>query len=334
MSVNIAGRFSITAFTTIPMLSGCIAGSTGAPPAGSTARLVTHFQSVLAQPPEQHHIVPSALHASWMYTAQLYGNDAQIYKRSGSTLKPYETLTGFSAPSGTVSTVNGWWYIANGGASNIVIYRTTNDGPTGPRGSLDDYGEFPVNVAVTPSRKLVAVSNSATNGGAAGSVSVYLDRQVEPSRTLTYGSDQLQGEGVAIDHQGNCYWSFNDPGTGSGSVIEFAGCNGSGTPVLSGIANAGGIVLDQSDNLYYVNQTSGVHQPAGVYKCKKTSHCGPLSTVFGEPTNLNFDLRQKSLWVADASGFIYEVDPKHGKIESKTQAYGAAPYGIAPSPGG
>jgi hypothetical protein len=326
MSVNIGDRFSIAAFVAIASLSGCTIGSAVTVPGGSATSFIINPRVQFAQVSERSQ--PGKIHSSWMYTAQLYGNDAEIYKRNGNILNPFETLTGLSAPSGTVSTVNGWWYIANGGASNVVIYKTTNNGPTGPVGKpLADSGEFPVNVAVTPSRRLVAVSNGATNGSGAGNVTVYLDRQTEPSRSLTYGSDQLQGEGVAIDHQGNCYWSFNDPRTSSGSIVEFAGCNGSGTLVLSGIANAGGIVFDQSDNLYYVDQTSGV------YKCKKTSQCKLFVPIDGQPTNLNFDLKQKSLWVADATGFIYQVDPKSGGY-SKTPAYGAAPYGIAPSPGG
>jgi hypothetical protein len=326
MSVNIGGRFSIAAFVAMASLSGCTNGSAVTVPGGSAAAFIINPQGQLSQLSDRKQ--PAKMHSSWMYTAQLYGNDAEIYKRNGNILNPFETLTGLSAPSGTVSTVNGWWYIANGGASNVVIYRTTNNGPTGPVGSpLADSGEFPVNVAVTPNRRLVAVSNGATNGNGAGNVSVYLDRQTEPSRSLTYGSDQLQGEGVAIDHQGNCYWSFNDPSSGSGSIVEFAGCNGGGTLVLSGIANAGGIVFDQSDNLYYVDQSSGV------WKCKKTSACALFAPINGQPTNLNFDLKQKSLWVADATGFIYQVDPKSG-AESKTPAYGASPYGIAPSPGG
>ena len=100
--------------------------------------------------------------------------------------------------------------------------------------------------------------------------------------------------GVAIDHQGNCYWSFNDPKTGSGSVVEFAGCNGTGTLIVSGIPNAGGIVLDQSGNLYYVNQTTNGSFYSGIYACKKASHCSFFVGGFGQPTNINFDYKQKA----------------------------------------
>ena len=206
----------------------------------------------------------------FVYTAQFFGNDLGIYKRSGSSLTPYETLTqGVSAPQGTVTTMNGWWYVANGGDSNVLVYRTKKHGPTkSPVATLEDYGQAPVNVDVTPSRQLVAVSNAGSSS-AAGSVSIYLDRQTKPSRILTYGSDPLQGMGVAISHQGDCYWSFNDPKTSSGSVVEFARCNGTGKLVISGIPNAGGIVLDQSGNLYYVNQTTSGSFYSGIYAVQK-----------------------------------------------------------------
>ena len=65
---------------------------------------------------------------------------------------------------------------------------------------------------------------------------------------------------------------LNDPKSGSGSVAEFARCNGTGTLIVSGIPNAGGIVLDQSGDLYYVNQTTNGGFYSGIYQCKKISH--------------------------------------------------------------
>ena len=51
---------------------------------------------------------------------------------------------------GMVTTADGWWYIANSGDSNVLVYRTTRKGPKGPKATLRDDGEVPVNVAVTP----------------------------------------------------------------------------------------------------------------------------------------------------------------------------------------
>ncbi|HEX3672272.1 MAG TPA: hypothetical protein VHT92_11270, partial [Candidatus Cybelea sp.] len=243
---SILTRTSIFLFLPAALLSGCAGGSPGSP-ASFLALSNDLSGTAVAAPAAQSS-------RDWMYMAQLYGNDASVYQRDRLSLTYYETVsTGLASPYGTVSTPNGWWYVANGGHSNVVIYRTTANGPSGALGSLDDFGEIPVNVAVIPSRRLVAVSNFGTTGGGAGSVSVYLNRQVEPARTLTYGT-ALNGMGAAIDRQGNCYWSVNDPRSKSGSIIEFAGCSGAGAVIISGIAQAGGIAFDQSDDLYYVEE--------------------------------------------------------------------------------
>ncbi len=272
----------------------------------------------------------------WMYTAQYYGEDLSIYKRVGLSITIYKTLhdSDIASPLGTVATPNGWWYVANGGHSNVLVYRSRSDGPIrAPK--LDDYGQVPANVAVNPNRRLVAVSNVAAVSGGTGSVSVYLDRQSEPSRTLTFGSDTLQGTGVAVDRQGNCYWGFNDLKTGTGSVVEFAGCNGTGTVVAEGIENVQGLALDQHHDLYYVDQTPGMHN--GVWKCTGKS-CKLFSkpNSFILPININFDMKQKYLWVADAAGYIDAVD-KNGTVVYTTSAVGGPtdpPFGIAPAPGG
>jgi DNA-binding beta-propeller fold protein YncE len=322
-------RATIGALSLAALLCGCAIGPTGSASSASLplVRVLSPLQSLM--PTGQPRIEPFG---DWMYTAQLYGEDLGVYRRKGLSLSFHETLSnGVSAPQGTDATIDGWWYVANGGRSNVLVYRSTNKGPTGPVATLDDFGEFPANVDVTPSRRLVAVSNYKTMSGGAGSVTVYRDRQAEPSRTLTYGNDPIEGSGVTIDHLGNCYWSFNDPNTDTGSIVEFAHCSGKGHVVVPKIASAGGIVFDQGDNLYYIDRVSGI------YKCKLTSQCALFSTGFGLPVNVNFDVKQKYLWVADATGYIDAVDATTGQIVYRTQAEGGPtdpPFGIAPAPGG
>ncbi|MBV8067768.1 MAG: hypothetical protein JO113_07305 [Candidatus Eremiobacteraeota bacterium] len=301
-------------------LTGCAGGSLTAPPMPADSS--TAFSAVRSG--------AQFYGNDYVYSAQLYGNDATVYARKGLSLTPLETLyPGIAAPQGTIVTPNGWWYLANGGDANVLIYRSTRKGPNGPVGSLDDSGEVPDNVSVTGDRNLVAVSNAVSAGSGTGSVSVYVNRESRPSRILSYGSDQLAGQGVAIDPQGNCYWSFNDVSSPSkvGSIVGFANCSGAGSPVVSGIVSAGGMAFDHSGNLYYVDEA------AGIYKCQKTSSCKLLASGFGLPTNINFDSKQKHLWVADATGYIDAVNPQTGKIEFQTISVGGDPYGIAPSPG-
>ncbi len=316
-----SGRLCAGALLTVSLLYGCAGGA--APSIPSNAVDLTSLS----------HPQPNTLmFGKWMYLAQLYGEDLIVYRRKGFTLKYVETLKqGVSSPQGTIATVDGWWYVANGGNSNVLVYRSRDRGPERePRMTLNDPGQFPANVYVTSDRRLVAVSNASTSSGGAGSVSVYLDRQRNPARTLTYGNDPLQGTGVGIDHQGNCYWAFNDPNGSKGSIVEFSSCRGSGTIIQTGLANAQGITFDQDGNLYYIDRA------VGIYKCKKTSHCSLFSTGFDLPVNLNFDHKHKLLWVADAGGYVDAVSPKSGKIVF-TKPVGSStdpPFGIAPAPGG
>ena len=273
-----------------------------------------------------------------MYTSQPADNEVVVYKRqkNGLTLKYDKTLaSGFSKPMGMVTTPDGHWYIANSGDSNVLLYRTTRKGPEGPIETLGDSGEVPVSVAATPNRRLVAVSNVSASGGGAGSVSVYLDHRDRPSRVLTYGSDPIQGEGIAIDANGNCYWSFNDPKTLFGSIVEFVGCNGSGTLFESGISFVGGLAFDQSGNLYYVDQLAGIYRCAGPSSCSLFLSIGILGELL-LPRNINFDNSSpQNLWVADASGYVDAVS-LDGLILYVLQAVGGIldpPIGVAPAPG-
>jgi DNA-binding beta-propeller fold protein YncE len=307
--------------------SGCAQGS----PVGLTEPYFGTRQTS-AGPATQH------FYGNWVYSSQPSDNEVIVDKRerNGFMLTNFETLTsGFSAPMGMATTVGGWLYIANSGDSNVLVYRSTRTGPNGPKATLRDDGEVPVNVAVTPSRQIVAVSNGSTTESGAGSLGIYLNQQHRPSRALTYGSDPIQGEGAAIDSNGNCYWSFNDPNTLAGSIVEFVGCNGNGSLIKSGILRAGGITFDQSGNLYYVDQLTGI------YKCNGTSSCSIFAPIGGSgglviPTNINFDNRiPQNLWVADAIGYIDAVNVS-GLVVYTLQAIGGIldpPIGIAPAPG-
>ena len=272
----------------------------------------------------------------FLFSSQPLSNDVVVYKRKRNsyTLKSFETLSsGFSKPMGMVTTPDGHWYVANSGDSDVLLYKTTRNGPQGPKATLADGGQVPVNVDATSNRQLVAVSNGSTTGNGAGSVSVYLNRQNAPSRHLTYGSDPVQGEGVAIDPSGNCYWSFNDPNTLIGSIVEFTGCNGAGTLFKTGILKAGGLAFDHRGNFYYVDQL------LGIFKCQGSSCTLFVPIVLGglvAPANINFDRSNpQNLWVADAAGYIDAVNLQ-GLLAYLLQILGGAtdpPIGIAPAPG-
>jgi hypothetical protein len=275
---------------------------------------------------------------SMMYTAQLYGHDLKVYYNGGSGLLYECSLTqGVKDPNGSMTTPNGWWYVANGSGENVLVYRAKKGLPSGPVSSLSDYNEYATNVATNPSRQVVAVSNYDTvPAGGGGSVAIYLHRQSTSTRTLSYArSGANYGAGVAISRNGDCYWAINGSSANTGTVVKFAGCNGSPTVVASGIPKVGGLALDQAGQLYYVNSLTSSGVLAGIYKCSHSS-CGVFSTnSLVAPTNMNFDYRGKHLWVADpGAGYIDEISSKDGSLDYQ-YATGTSdpPFGIAPEPG-
>ncbi len=311
------------------LLSAALLCACGGGPTASTPQLSSlDVESALKAQPGA-----GGNYGRWVYSAQLYGHDLKIYEQNGSSLTYFEEFTGLDAPAGTQSTTSGWWYVTESGASKVDIYKSKRSGPVGPFPPLIDYGQIPINVAVLPNRRLVAVSNQKSTASGPGSVSVYLNRQTDPSRTLTYGGSSAVGMGIAITHGGDCYWSFNENASGPGTIVKFTGCNGNGTPVITNIAQVGGIVFDQSDNLYYIDQTYGI------YKCKKTSNCTQFLNIPGwQPVNMNFDFKAKDLWVADAAGYIVEITGLNKKKPNfiRNPAEGGKsdpPYGVAPAPG-
>jgi DNA-binding beta-propeller fold protein YncE len=310
-----AGAIAVSA-----LLSACAGGSPPAQPGLTAGAGVNSTDALDAS------LFPSD---RWVYTAQLYGNDAKVYRRHGVSLNYQRSLmSGLASPEGMVATHSGWLYVANGGHSNVLVYRTGKNLPRRPSATLDDYGQIPDNVDVTENRNVVAVSNFSTTNGGSGSISVYLHRRAEPSRTLTHGTTAVQGAGVAIDGHGNCYWAVNDPSSREGSIVKFSGCTGHGRQVIRGIALAGGLTFDRDGNLFYIDQTDGVHRCSGV------QHCKLLAGGFGNPVDLNFDGNERHLWIADASGYIDAIDPQSGKLLSSVPAQGGeAPYGVAPVPG-
>jgi DNA-binding beta-propeller fold protein YncE len=340
MAVRKLGRLPIGALALIALLGGCSSGSVSSLPATSGSMARAELSSALHK---------NKTGGGVIYLTQMYGNDVSVYQRqgqSGLNLGFLHNVNGLSEPQGAMTTQNGWLYVADEGGNNVLIYRAKKTKLKGPTSSLTDYNELPVNVALTPDRNLVAVSNKSTTSGATGSVSVYVNRQVTPNRVLTYGSASVEGMGVAVDRQGNCYWSFN--AASGGSVVEFTGCNEPGTLLVSGLQLAGGLALDQSGNLYYIDT-----ELKTIYRCQKTSKCEAY-VVGGssgsqpdieEPLNMNFDYHGKDLWVADLDGYVcgIPVTPGKGHGDAKkppppitcTLSVGGSsspPFGVAPEP--
>ena len=328
MSPHVKYTAFLCSLAAIPLLSAC--GQSAGVPLGAQ----TSANAALMQPAKGK---GSHGGGGIIYTAQLYGNEVQIYRQQGSQLNLEGTLSsGVSSPQGSVTTRSGWLYVANTGNEDVLVYGKKVKSGGYPTDILEDYGENPVNVDVDSSRNLVAVSNAGTSSQT-GSVSVYVDRAAAPSRMLTYGSDILQGYGIALDKTGNCYWGVYDSTIGSGYIVEFPACSDPGSIVVPNVGDAGGLAFDQSGDLFYVDRSSST--PA-IVACKHTSNCKTYKfNQLVKPINLNFNAHDKALWVADAAGYIDQFSVQPGSLKiSFVMAYpvGSAsnpPFGVAPNPG-
>jgi len=352
MFVRIASRFSIGTLGLLAVVSGCGNGSSASVPSAASLGTPVSMTGALPDNNGHGHGGGSGGHqckdnftkgggggskgsTGIMYTAQMYGHDVEVYTvgSSGGLSPDCYVNNGVDEPDGSVATVNGWLYVANGDGNDVLVYRTKHGLPQGPEQSLTD-ANFPTNVDVNPSRQAVAVSNSGTSSEN-GNVYIYLHRESVKSRVLTYGSGTIYGAGIAISHSGDCYWGFNGTASNSGEIVEFPKCNGSGTVVVAGIGKVGGVVFDQSDDLYYIDTYSGIWSCAGTSNCQNTTKLSSGSKPFVGPTNMNFNYKGKDLWVADpAGGYIDKVSPTDGTIEYQYHTGTTdPPFGIAPEPG-
>ena len=125
MCGSVAARPTVFALAAVALLSGCAGSSPVVTP--QSAIETSRVLATAAFNPDAQHFGNDY---RFIYTAQLYGNDVSVYRRNGLTLTYLKNANkkGLSAPQGTVTTVNGWWYVANGGDSNVLIYRTKKGG--------------------------------------------------------------------------------------------------------------------------------------------------------------------------------------------------------------
>ena len=269
---------------------------------------------------------------SWLYTCSASTGTCATYTVSGTALTYKKTLTPPGRPLGGFATATGTWYEALVSASDAVTYKSTTGGPSGPTSTLADTGAAPIDVAVNTAKKLVVVSNEFGANHGPANVEVYLNGAKTPTRTLNFvpKGGQGVGFGVATDSRGNCYWMVDDTKNFNADVVEFVGCTGNAKLLVTTpkFGAAGGVAVDGSNNLYYVDQSNGV------YKCTGTKSCVQLAGGFSTPVFIRFDAGWKNLWLTDTgSGQIFALNPSTGAIESTTPENGGAAPGLALAPG-
>ena len=347
MRIPVRAASMLAAFLGLSSLWGCAGGGATAPSgtslapsaiAAKPASLHTASNVLLPEVARDLSVLPrgsvQSVHGpakggALVYSCEYYGSDCRIF--SAGTHKMLSQLSeadGLNDPQGNRTDAKGNWYIANTGAANVLEY--SGDGSK-LEATLDASGWFPVDVSV--SGNLVAVSNQTSISFTPGVVNIYSGGATSPSYAV---SDPLamEGMGVAFDSKGNCYWSFNNE-SGEGMIDEFPGCTASSTPTQLNIVTgfAGGIALDQHDNLWYIDQYHGVYKCAGTTNCKLYSAL-QLRPAKHDAVFMNFNATQKTLYVADANkGVIYAINTANGKrgVFARTTKKDG-PFGVATSP--
>ena len=269
---------------------------------------------------------------TWLYTCQTSSALCSYYTRVGTMPTFYGNGNFTGNPDGTFATTAGLWYVAERSNNVVAVYKSTSTAPSGPIATLTASSDVPTDVAVNTAHGIVAVANVYTDSGG-NNVSVYVNGATSPTRTLQFfgpGSTGGFGAGIATDSAGNCYYSVSNVQHKVFYVVEFAACNGAGTIVYTSTANdtPGGLALDGSNNLYFVDVTS-----QSIYRCTGTSSCHVIAKGFTAISTVRFDKGWRHLWTTDVSTeYLYAMNPSTGHIITKTRG-GFFGNSIALAPG-
>ncbi len=271
---------------------------------------------------------------SWAYTCSINASVCPLYTVSGSAASYSSTLSVAGNPSGAFATTAGKWYVALRSTQDVAVYKSTSSGPANTGITLSDAGQQPADVAVNTAHGLVVVSNLTADSHNVNSLSVYAHNATTPTRALHFtapGGGGGYGVGVATDSAGNCYWAVDDANAFVFYIVDFAACKGKGTIVFTSgkFDSAGGVALDGSNDLYFVDNTN-----QKIYRCTGTGNCKIIAGGFQNITFVRFDDGWHHLWTTDSSAAkLYALDPATGhKLSTTSEPTAANSLAIAPGP--
>lgn len=174
-------------------------------------------------------------------------------------------ITGLTYPQGLGVDRSGNVWVANTGASNVLVFAK---GGTSVIKTLDDPGQFPVDVAID-SDGTAYVANISTTSYTSGSVSVYAPGATSPTRALT---DPNFGQviSVAVDENHRVIVCYD--GVNAGQCDEFPKAQGSGITKIAGLFFAGGVAFDAAEDVVVSDQTRAfdVYDPPSFAQCATT----------------------------------------------------------------
>jgi len=233
------------------------------------------------------------------------------------------TITsGLDGPDGDFYDTKGNLYVANYVGINVTEYNksdtqtfTYNSGLIDPIGvSADAHG----NVYVAD-----------YGDGAASVVVEYPQGSNTPTTSCSTG---LANEGVAVDKSGDVFVDGNNPNTGQGNIVEYAGglSGCSGTTLTPTLGFAGGMQVDSHKDIVVCDQLVGVDIIPPPYTSVGSTITGPADS-FHDALNAT----NKLLFIADLSNAEVWVDdyPSGTNVTKLNGANGLVdPAGVATYP--
>lgn len=143
------------------------------------------------------------------------GGDVDIYLQGGKN-KMVGQVTGFCSPAGLATDAARNLYVVDEGHSAVPVYAPPYTG--GPALTLDDTGEFPYDVAVSP-KGVVAVVNlcNAPSCDSPGPVTFYAKNSSTPCATVSDPNFLVNDDG--FDKKGNLYIDGSALSTSGGGII-------------------------------------------------------------------------------------------------------------------
>jgi hypothetical protein len=219
------------------------------------------------------------------------------------------TLTGFANPSGLATDASRNLYVANEGAANILAYAPPY---TGAPTTLNDPGQFPVDVAVDGHGNVAACNIGSPSFGS-GSVTLYAAGSTNPTNTISSAALR-EVYFCAFDANGNLYLDGLDPTYSffvAGEIV--GGISGTSIATLTTsntISYPGGVQVTTSGQIAFMDQGPG---PAiYTYNPPISGSLGsPVATTplagANDPVTFAFDKGMRHVFTADA-GLVSAID--------------------------
>jgi len=280
-------------------LIACFVSTAVAIDSSANAASVARPDVVAGEPFAVHPIVNvKAIQATGTKIFLSNTNAVNIYNTNGKLLGQ---ITGFSAPQGLATDAKANLYVANTGASDVLIYsQPYNKTPT----TLSTSGWYPVDVAQFNNGEYVAVTNIFATSGAAGSVLLFknykLVATVQNSSFYYYYFCAFDGNGSL----------FVDGRSSSGSVVvgEIPGATKGKTTLKvlttdNSIEFPGGVQVTTKNEIAIDDQEASTIY---TYKQPKNGSLGsPIATTplngSGDEVTFAFTQNNQDLWASDAS---------------------------------